>query len=212
MLALGLDTATPAISVALVDGEETVAARREVAANRHGERLAPLIAEVLREAGATPADLVAIGAGVGPGPFTGLRVGIVTAQSMADALGIPAYGECSLDLIAATAPVAGQPFVVMTDARRHQVYWAAYDAAGERVAGPDIAPPESVADRIDGDRQHVVGPGAPRYREHYPDAAAAAFRAARRAAAGEPGERLRPLYLRRPDARPPSRPKRVLPA
>src|SRR5438132_7166535 len=100
MLVLALDTATAAVTAGLGwlrpssdDGPavEVRAERVEVDARRHGEALAPAIHECLAEAGAAPRDLAAVVAGVGPGPFTGLRVGLVTATALADALGVPSY-------------------------------------------------------------------------------------------------------------------------
>src|SRR5689334_9888063 len=102
-----MDSATPAITAALASVDETgvelVAERVTVDARAHGELLAPAIDAVLAHAGAKPRDLGAVVVGVGPGPFTGLRVGLVTAAAMSDALGIPAYGGCSLDAIGAVA-------------------------------------------------------------------------------------------------------------
>ena len=111
VLVLALDTSTPASTAALVevtaDGMKGVAERRTVDPRAHGELLAPEIAAVLAEAGVRPRDLAAIVAGLGPGPFTGLRVGLATAASMGQALGIPTYGVCSLDAWAAPPARAG---------------------------------------------------------------------------------------------------------
>ena len=95
-----------------------------VDARAHGELLAPGIEWVLAEGGVRPADLTAIVAGLGPGPFTGLRVGLVTAASMGQALAVPTYGVCSLDGIGA---LTSDVTLVATDARRKEVYWAVYD-------------------------------------------------------------------------------------
>jgi tRNA threonylcarbamoyl adenosine modification protein YeaZ len=165
--------------------------------------LAPAISAGLAEAGFSPTDLGALVAGVGPGPFTGLRVGLVTAAAMSHALGIPTYGVCSLDALA-----VGQPgrVLVATDARRKEIYWAGYDA-GVRFAGPEVARPELVpTDGFD----HAVGDGALRYEAvlgikvvdepRYPTAASLAALAAERISAKAPSEPLIPLYLRRPDA------------
>src|SRR2546423_15600438 len=96
-----LDSATPAVTAALVRvGPADVAVLAErvaVDARAHGELLAPAVADALREGGVKPGDLAAVVAGVGPGPFTGLRVGLVTAAALAHALAIPAYGVGSLD-------------------------------------------------------------------------------------------------------------------
>jgi tRNA threonylcarbamoyl adenosine modification protein YeaZ len=200
-----------------------MASRTEVASNRHGELLAPMIEAVLAEAGAVPGDLAAVGVGLGPGPFTGLRVGIMTAASLGDALGIPVYGVCSLDVIAAAAARDGHRFAVLTDARRKQVYWAVYDEAGRRVEGPELATPGELSAHLAGRVTHVIGAGALAYREHFgdfvvaetnalPDAALLAGCIVGKVLDGAPSDTLTPLYLRRPDATPPGRPKQVTPA
>src|SRR3954451_4038486 len=138
---LAFDTATPQVTVALHDGDRVVAEYSAGEAMRHGEVLAPGIADVLATAGAISQDVTAVAVGVGPGPFTGLRVGLVTARTMALALEIPVYGVCTLDVLAAEAvdrrTVEG-PFMVATDARRKEVYWAAYDEEGARLDGPHV--------------------------------------------------------------------------
>ena len=131
MLLLGLDTATPAVTVALHDGVQPLAQLVTVDAHRHAELLAPAIAKVIADAGASQRDLTGIVAGVGPGPYTGLRVGLVTARVLGAALGIPVYGLCSLDVIAADVSTAARndgDFLVATDARRRELYWAAMTA------------------------------------------------------------------------------------
>jgi tRNA threonylcarbamoyladenosine biosynthesis protein TsaB len=110
VLVVGFDTATPAVSVALHDGERVVGEAFAVDARRHGELLAPMIAKVMADAGASREDLTAVAVGVGPGPYTGLRVGLVTARVLGSVLEIPVYGVCSLDVIAAavsTSVLAG---------------------------------------------------------------------------------------------------------
>src|SRR5690606_19134134 len=107
LVLLALDTATPDVTVALRDDERVVATAGGDHPMRHGEQLAPAIAEVLAAVDATPRDVTAIAVGTGPGPFTGLRVGIVTARTMAAVLGIPTYGVCTLDVLAAQAADAG---------------------------------------------------------------------------------------------------------
>ncbi|MEV4346031.1 tRNA (adenosine(37)-N6)-threonylcarbamoyltransferase complex dimerization subunit type 1 TsaB [Actinoplanes sp. NPDC049596] len=147
MLVLALDTATPASTAALVEVTADrligVAERRTVDPRAHGEKLAPEIAATLAEAGARPGDLGAIVAGLGPGPFTGLRVGLATAESMGQALGIPAYGVCSLDGIGRAAGPGR--VLVATDARRREVYFATY-VDGVRLFGPEVAKPADVAE------------------------------------------------------------------
>jgi len=95
---LAFDTATPNVTVALHDGDDVVAERRSEQRMKHGEQLAPLIEAVMADAGIVRQDLTAIAVGVGPGPFTGLRVGLVTARTLAFVLEIPVYGVCSLDV------------------------------------------------------------------------------------------------------------------
>jgi len=142
---LAIDTSSPAVTagVVAVGGDVTLAAvRAPVSPRGHGELLTPSIADCLADAGVTAADLTAIVAGVGPGPYTGLRVGLVTAAAFAHARGIPAYGVCSLDAIGA-ACADERNLLVATDARRREVYWARY-SAGERVDGPHVDRPAEV--------------------------------------------------------------------
>lgn len=218
MLLLGLDTATPAVTVALHDGGQPLAQLVTVDAHRHAELLAPAIAKVIADAGASQRDLTGIVAGVGPGPFTGLRVGLVTARVLGDALGIPVYGLCTLDVIAADVDAGGGEFLVATDARRRELYWARYDGAGRRTAGPGVAKPAL----IPASGLPSAGEGPMLYPEVLPDGLGPAFPAAATLcrvaaaalAAGDPDKRLlspEPLYLRRPDAREPGAPKRVTP-
>lgn len=214
MLVLVVDSATPAVTAALVevtaDGVALRAQRRTVDARAHGELLAPQVDAVLAELDARPADLAAIVAGLGPGPFTGLRVGLVTAAAMGQVLGIPTYGVCSLDGIGHPA-AAGEPVLAASDARRRELYWAVYDGAGQRIAGPDVAVPAVVAERArELAATEAVGDGAHRYADvlglplraepRYPEPVALATLAAERIRAGAPGDPLTPLYLRRPDA------------
>lgn len=225
MLVLVVDSSTPAVTAALVEvtADDVVprAERRTVDARAHGELLAPQIAAVLAEAGARPAELAALVAGLGPGPFTGLRVGLVTAASMGQVLAIPTYGVGSLDALG-RAVGTGRRVLVATDARRREIYWALYDEAGERVAGPAVDVPAKVAGQAaELGATVAVGEGAQRYAETlglpvlaeptFPSAYALAELAAERVRAGAPGERLVPLYLRRPDAVPASTHKSVLP-
>jgi tRNA threonylcarbamoyladenosine biosynthesis protein TsaB len=209
---LAFDTATPAVTVALHDGERVVASLTRVDAMRHGELLAPGITAVLDEAWVARQDVTAVAVGVGPGPFTGLRVGLVTARTLALALDIPVYGVCTLDVLAAGAVDASAvqgPFLVATDARRKEVYWAAYDVSGARLDGPHVSRPADVA--TDGP---VVGSGALLYPEAFPQAVGPQYPDAGVLAAVVAGERAElldpePLYLRRPDAAVPAGPKPV---
>lgn len=218
MLLLALDSSTPRVAVALVDidadgSTRVVAEHADDAGNRHGELLAPAIHRVLDAAGARPADLGAVACGIGPGPFTGLRVGIVTAASAADALGIPSYGVCSLDALADAHAGAGE-LLVVTDARRKQVYWARYDEGGRRIDGPDVQAPHELAAAMNGRVDRIVGAGALLWPDAFapsqvdpseplPAAMSVARLATARAIALAPAETLIPMYLRRPDAQPP---------
>lgn len=133
MIVLALDTASAATSVALVEGETTLASATHIDARRHAEVLTPMIAEVLAGRGVD-----AVVCGVGPGPYTGLRVGVATAQALALAWQVPVVGVCSLDALARRAREMGVDgeFIVALDARRHEVYWARYDE--QRLAGPFV--------------------------------------------------------------------------
>ncbi len=222
MLVLALDTSSPAVSVALVELSPGVADDTSelrwgrqadwsvVDGKRHGELLATGVRTVLEELDAATRDLSAIAVGVGPGPFTGLRVGITTGLVMGDALGIPVYGACSLDAVDAWSEEPGRRLVV-TDARRKEVYWAEYDEGDERVAGPSVMRPADLAAalRETAWEGRVVGDGAHLYPDHfaatgprYPSADALVMLAARRVVDRAPTEQLTPLYLRRPDAVP----------
>jgi len=143
VLVVGFDTATPAVSVALHDGERVVAQASAADGRRHGELLMPMIAQVLAEAGASRADLTAVAVGVGPGPYTGLRVGVVTARVLGAVLGIPVHGVCSLDVIAADAP-RGREFLVATDARRKEVYWARVRRGRSAPGSPAVGSAASI--------------------------------------------------------------------
>lgn len=217
VLVVGFDTATPAVSVALHDGERVVSSDLTVDARRQGELLAPMIADVLTDAGATRADLTAVAVGVGPGPYTGLRVGLMTARVLGEVLGIPVHGVCTLDIIAAAAaPPADTDFLVATDARRKEVYWARYGASGQRTAGPLVGAATAIPDAAslpvagDGGRLYPAAFGAMLEPAH-PDARTLCSVVAARLAGRAGPEVLppEPLYLRRPDAREPGAPKRV---
>lgn len=228
MLLLAIDTATSAITVALHDGESALAESSTLDARRHAEYLAPGIARVLAEAGRAPADVTAVVAGTGPGPFTGLRIGLVTARTFAFARGIPVFGVCSLDALAHEAWLddakrgvePGGSRVVATDARRKEVYWARYDftAAGAvRRGEPMVAKADAIADEVRG--IPVIGRGAVLYAGSFGprvgpldvSARALADLAARRLTAGEHLPAAEPMYLRRPDTMPPAPRKSVLP-
>ncbi len=200
---LAFDTATATVTVALHDGTDVVAAATSTEAMRHGEQLAPLIEQVLSEAGVAVGGLAGIAVGVGPGPFTGLRVGLVTARTMGHVLGVPVHGVCSLDPLALEAVETGVvtgDFVVATDARRKEVYLASYDANAVRLADPVVDKPAVLATA-----GAVVGEGARLYPVDFPNALGPVRPDAAWLARGVVADRFailepEPLYLRRPDA------------
>ena len=230
MRVLAIDTATAATSVAVV-GPGVAVQRDVIDARRHAEAIAPLVAEAFAEAGVSAQQIDLVACGVGPGPFTGLRVGIATALGFATARGIPVVGACSLDVIARAATAnAAVPVTVLTRARRAELCWATYDERGTRTAGPLIRrEPIEIEGRC-------VGDAGPIGELAYPGAAVLASLVLERLAVGEllpteldlpeedaaesgaaTGEVLeqrvraglillppRPIYLRRPDAVPPT--------
>lgn len=212
MLVLALDTATPTLVAGLArwspSGEAEVLAERAVpSGTKHAELLTPAISGVLADAGLAMADVEAVVTGLGPGPFTGLRVGVVTAAALADARGLPVVGVCSLDAVGSGART------VLTDARRTEVYWAAYDADGARVNGPGVVRPEKL-DRpgpFVGDPRFADRLGAP---VDLADVTTAGLLRAAAVQLADPSTAapLVPLYLRRPDATPPAAITAVTPA
>ncbi|WP_019202410.1 tRNA (adenosine(37)-N6)-threonylcarbamoyltransferase complex dimerization subunit type 1 TsaB [Tsukamurella sp. 1534] len=184
MFVLAIDTATPALTVGIVDlgSGEVLAQRGRTHSRGHAEVLVPYLLECLDEAGLSRTDLGAVIVGCGPGPFTGLRVGMATAAAFGDALGIEVHGVCSLDAIAAGEP--GE-VVVVTDARRKEVYWARY-ADGARAEGPGVIKP---AELDTAGARVVEGSPTP-----------ATLVAVGRNLIGTEPRPLVPLYLRRPDA------------
>ena len=214
MVLLALDTSTPLVSVALHDDGQVVDAATSDRPMKHGEQLAPMITAALARVGAVRQDITAVAAGVGPGPYTGLRVGLVTARTLAMALEIPVYGACSLDVLAVRAVGSGTtsgPFLATIDARRKELFWASYDEQGRRDDGPHVDRP---ADLPGLPELLVVGAGPVLYPDAFtrtagpevPDAATLAI-----AVAEELVELVdpEPIYLRRPDATVPGPPKKV---
>lgn len=212
---LALDTASPTVTVAVLGDDPADGVLAELVSERemrHGEQLAPLVDAVLREAGASRFDVTAVAVGVGPGPFTGLRVGLITARTLAMVLDLPVYGVCSLDVLAVEAVGTGavdEPFTVAADARRKEVHVATYDAGGVRASGPVVARPDVVA--TDGP---TVGEGGVLYPESFPQRVGPVRPSAAwlgRGVVEELAELVdpEPLYLRRPDAEVPGAPKPV---
>lgn len=203
-LVLALDTATPAVTAGVVrfgSGIEMLAERVTVDPRAHAETLTPNIVGALADAGVDVGELDAVVVGCGPGPFTGLRVGMATAAAFGHALGIPVYGVCSLDAIA--AGTTGEVLVV-TDARRREVYWARY-CDGVRVDGPavdaatDVPAGAAGLVGVAGSPEHAALFDLPRLAPVSPSVTGLVAAVADWDAEPEP---LVPLYLRRPDAKP----------
>jgi tRNA threonylcarbamoyl adenosine modification protein YeaZ len=167
---LAIDTSTSRTSVAIIDGDIILFSGFRDGATAHGPSLPALVQEAL-----ALGDVDEVVVGMGPGPFTGLRVGIAFAQSFALARDIPVRGVCSLDAIA--AQINEKDFIVTVDARRKEVYWARYKD-GVRVGEPEVNFPADVT-------------GAPIHADLFPDM---------QALVQLPGNITEPIYLRRPDA------------
>jgi tRNA threonylcarbamoyl adenosine modification protein YeaZ len=187
VLILAIDTATPAVTAGVVrlDGLKVLAERVTVDARAHAEQLTPNVVGALADAGLSVTDLDAVVVGCGPGPFTGLRVGMASAAAFGHALGLPVHGVCSLDAIG--VDTVGDVLVV-TDARRREVYWARY-RDGVRTDGPAVNAPADVPGAADALARPPAYPTVAGLVRAVPDWSA------------EPAP-LIPLYLRRPDAKP----------
>jgi tRNA threonylcarbamoyl adenosine modification protein YeaZ len=261
VLVLALDTSTPSVTAGVVrlrrpheiiaaldsvgglgDADSAATAARPgtlLAEHRiddafaHAERLMPLARAALSDAGCTLRDLDAVVVGLGPGPFTGLRVGVATAAALGDALGAPVHGVPSHDATArSVAPWVGD-LIVVTDARRREVYLSAYRQDGSRALGPLVAAPVTVPELLTAERvepARVVGSGAGLL-NGFLDIGAPSVTDAAGPADPSPGSSLAlglveraavalltgavpgpltPLYLRRPDATEPGARKSVL--
>jgi tRNA threonylcarbamoyladenosine biosynthesis protein TsaB len=209
MIVLALDTCLASCSVAVRDGELVLAHACEVMARGHQERLAPMAEAVMAQAGLPFSAIERIGVTVGPGSFTGLRVGVAFAKGLASALDMPAVGIGTLEALAAEAE--GMVFAVI-DARRGQVYGQAFEN-GRALMAPDALSLETAAARLAevsmGRPLTLVGSGAPLLAAMVPQArviaaeGADARQIARLASLRRPGP-LTPLYLRAPDAKLPA--------
>ena len=220
MLVIALDTATPAVTAGLVELGEAprrLAARITTNPRAHGELLVPHLVDAAAEADCELSAADAVVVGSGPGPFTGLRVGMATAAALGTALDLPVHPVCSLDAIARSASGA---CMVATDARRKEVYWAAYDEAHVRVDGPHVQRPADVpvADcavaEVLGEKAAAleIPEGVRRLEGSGPAPEGLVAVVAEALRSGAEPDPLVPLYLRRPDAAEPGPRKRVTPA
>ena len=210
VIALAVDTALEACSVAVVDGDRPLALRSEQMARGHQERLAPMVAEAMAQAGLAFDRLERIVVTVGPGSFTGLRVGLAFARAMALALDIPCVGVGALQALASSTPETAQAplAAAVLDGRRGQVYLQAF-RCGVAIAAPmnlSIAEAQALMVGLGADATTPVagagglllGIGAP----SQPGAGIDVLALVRLGAAGVPPETPpQPLYLRAPDAR-----------
>lgn len=219
---LGIDTSTTHVGVALgVDGA-VFAHTSEPAERRHAEMLVPAIDALLRGAGLRPRDLDAVAVGIGPGLFTGLRVGVTTSMVMARALGVPVVAVPTLELLAAPHAADGRIVASVIDAKRREVFGATFGtgpAGLARRTEDAVGPAPDLADTLEALEADVlvVGDGAAAHPDAFvgrarlevagPDAAVPdpgvlvlrAF-ADLAAGAGLDPDAVRPRYLRKSDA------------
>ena len=187
---LAIDTSA-GTSVAVVDAGTVLALAEEAGTRRHAEAIGILLRQALRDAGAFPAEITGVVAGMGPGPFTGLRVGIAAARAFAFGVGAPVHPVVSHDAVAYGHP---ERVLVVTDARRREVAWSLYDPDVTRLEGPELCERDgfdAIAERH---------PGVPVLDPPTVSAASLGLVAELLLAAGRPLGPAEPLYLRPPDA------------
>ncbi len=210
MRILALDTALDACSAAVLAAGRPLARRFENRPRGHGERIAAMVVEVLEEAEVRAGELDRICVTIGPGSFTGVRIGLATARGYGLALGLPVVGITTLAAVAAPHWSEGA-VLAAHDARRRQVYVQVFAAGGAPLARPAAMAPATAAKTLAGGAATIVGSGAHLVAEYLADVGddrlvearpeAAIFgrlAAALPAPAGPP----EPLYLRTPDAMP----------
>lgn len=224
MLVLGIETATPQVGVAIGGHEGVLASFHSARDKRHAETLVPAITFVCEHARITLSEISCIAVDIGPGLFTGLRVGLASAKAMAMALKVPMIGVSSLDLLAFTARYSNRRIVSAIDARRGEIFHASYRQVPggiQRVTAPGVCSPDDLSSELlaTGDDCLIIGDGAIRYADvlgaakgvdigeiglQYPSAQSLVALAHARAIREDfvtPREIL-PMYLREPDAIP----------
>lgn len=219
---LGIETSVENVGVALGDHSGIRATAAISSDRKHAESLTPMIQFVLQQSECTMADVSAIAVDIGPGLFTGMRVGIATAQALAWALDVPVIPVCSLDALACSSKWADVPIAASLDARRGEVYWALYRIRGQelqRVTEPQVTSPDDLAIHIADRAEEVmcVGTGFKRYAETFdnnpwvrvlsgdnvfPTASAVVALGATALLNGQvvDPDKVEPMYLRAPDA------------
>lgn len=166
---LAIETAVECVGVALGDHRGAVAHASVTSDRRHAESLAPMIEFVLAQAGVRPADLAAVAVDTGPGLFTGMRVGIATAQALAWSLEIPLVPVCSLDVLACRARTSTDLVATALDARRSEVYWALHKPRPEgglaRLGEPAVGSPDDLVELLADRAEPVlcIGTGVERH-------------------------------------------------
>lgn len=222
MLILGIESATQQVGCALGGHEGVLASAHSARGRRHAESIVPQIQFVARQARIELRDVGCVAVDLGPGLYTGLRVGISSAMAVAYALGVPMIGVSSLDLLAFPVRHTSRLIVAAIDARRSELFYAFYrqvPGGVQRVSEAQVGTPDDLASELLAANQEVllVGDGARRYAEVFsglqkidiaeqglahPSAASLVQLAHARALREEfvkPWE-LRPIYLRVPDA------------
>jgi N6-L-threonylcarbamoyladenine synthase len=208
MRVLAIDTAGVDCSVAVYDAarDRVLARVQETLGKGHAERLSGMIDEAFGQAGLTPSDIGRIGVTIGPGSFTGIRVGVAAARGLVLALGVPAVGVTTLDVLAETARRGGLQgaLIAAIDAKRDEIYLQSFDESGIAVSAPEALSVEDARARLSGLKVPVVGSGAavlagtPAAPDHFDIDAVARITSRISNVTGKPA----PLYLRGPDAKP----------
>ncbi|MBM3662516.1 MAG: tRNA (adenosine(37)-N6)-threonylcarbamoyltransferase complex dimerization subunit type 1 TsaB [Actinobacteria bacterium] len=222
MLILGIETATTQVGCAIGGHEGVLASVHAAKGRRHAEYLVPSIEFACERARVELSEIGVVAVDVGPGLFTGLRVGVAAAKSLAFALRVPMIGVSSLDLLAFRVRFSNRLIVTTVDARRSELYYACYrqvPGGVQRVTDHQIGTPDDLASELlaSGEEVLLVGEGAQRYSEafdglakvelvdpgsSYPSAEALVELAHARALREqfERSDAIEPIYLRRPDA------------